>query len=299
MSIFLPAVFALYPLVLSGVALIWFFWATKGGGSGWQMHIVASGSIMSFVYQAGSWVFTSYYLRFLLVGFFLVAVVFIYRRNWPVRIRKAASLSWKNVVSIVIVVLFMALNAVVVAARYPSGDQIDLNFPLRSGTYAVLQGGSNVVANPFHALSGNPFPIDLVKLNSFGNRAKGLMPRELSGYEIFGELVHSPCDGTVLTVRDGMADNTPGTVNLAQTEGNFIRIACDDAQILMAHLKSGSLLVSSGSALTRGQAVGRVGNSGNSMEPHLHVEASRDGQPISLRFEGRVLIVNDTIRPGT
>lgn len=36
--------------------------------------------------------------------------------------------------------------------------------------------------------------------------------------------------------------------------------------------------------------------SGNSMEPHLHFEAYRDGQPISLRFEGRVLVVNDAIR---
>lgn len=93
-----------------------------------------------------------------------------------------------------------------------------------------------------------------------------------------------------------MPDTASGKVNLVQTEENFVGMTRDGVQMVLAHLKSGSLLVSPGSAVTEGQPVAREGYSGNSMEPHLHFEAYRDGQPISLRFEGRVLVVNDAIR---
>ena len=298
MSSVLPFAFALYPLGLSGIALAWLFQAINSRRLERLVQIVASGSIVVFLFQTGTWVFTSNYLRFLMLGLFLAAVLLIYRRSCNDGFQRTASSFFQVSLSIAVAVSFLALNALVVAARYPSGDYIDLSFPLRDGTYSVLQGGSNVVANPFHTLSGNPFPIDFVKLNGFGNRANGIAPRELAEYRIFGEVLHSPCSGTLLTARDGMPDNAPGTVDLVHTEGNFLIIGCGEAEILMAHLKSGSLLVSPGQRVTEGQPIGQIGNSGNTMEPHLHIEASKGGRPISLRFGGRVLIVNDVVRIG-
>ena len=35
-----------------------------------------------------------------------------------------------------------------------------------------------------------------------------------------------------------------------------------------------------------GLLLGEVGNSGNTTEPHLHIEASRDGLGVDLRFAG-------------
>jgi hypothetical protein len=297
MSNTLPSAFALYPLGLSGIALIWLFGAIEQSRSGLLMHTLASGSVIVFVFLTGSWIFTSYYLRFVALGLFMGAALFICRRNSRNKSSKVASPYLRNLLSTITAAIFSALSALAVAARYPSTEFVDLAFPLRNGTYSVLQGGSNVVANPFHSLSHNPLAIDLVKLNRYGNRASGIAPSQLLEYEIFGEVLHSPCSGTLLAMRDGMPDNAPGTVDLMHTEGNFLIIDCGEAQILMAHLKAGSVLVSTGQEVVEGQPVGRVGNSGNTMEPHLHIEASREGQPISPRFYGRFLVINDLIRP--
>lgn len=52
----------------------------------------------------------------------------------------------------------------------------------------------------------------------------------------------------------------------------------------MAHFRNGSLLVTDGVKVTMGIGLGEVGNSGNSGEPHVHINAQKDlpeGQPIS------------------
>jgi len=49
-------------------------------------------------------------------------------------------------------------------------------------------------------------------------------------------------------------------------------IKTDDGYIVfMAHLRNGSIAVTEGQRLTRGDLVGKVGNSGNSTAPHLHI----------------------------
>jgi murein DD-endopeptidase MepM/ murein hydrolase activator NlpD len=45
-----------------------------------------------------------------------------------------------------------------------------------------------------------------------------------------------------------------------------------------------------------GQRIGRVGNSGNTSEPHLHIHAERDGAGVPLRFDGRFPVRNDLVR---
>ncbi|WP_426949767.1 M23 family metallopeptidase [Ornithinimicrobium sp. W1679] len=43
--------------------------------------------------------------------------------------------------------------------------------------------------------------------------------------------------------------------------------------VALCHLRQGSLTVAPGQRLAAGQVVGRCGNSGNSTEPHLHLQA--------------------------
>lgn len=296
MSNALPFALALYPIGLSGIVIGLLFCVRNTSRFGWSMHVVASSSVMIFVVLTGPWMFTSYSLRFVVLGLFLSAMLFNYRRKLADGVRRTAWSSLHFLFSAFIATTFLFLNVLAVTARLPQRGTIDLSFPLPDGIYAVLQGGTNIVVNPFHALSGNPFSIDLVKLNAYGNRARGIAPNDLEDYEIFGEMLHSPCSGTVLSVRDGMPDNAPGAVDLVKTEGNYLVIDCGEAQILMAHLKSASLLVLTGQQVEAGQPVGRVGNSGNTMEPHLHIEASKEEGPVSLRFDGRVLVMNDLIR---
>lgn len=63
-------------------------------------------------------------------------------------------------------------------------------------------------------------------------------------------------------------------------------IACPGARVLMAHMQKDSLTVRAGDAVTTEQVVGRVGNSGNTSEPHLHIHAFRDGDWDVFEGEG-------------
>jgi murein DD-endopeptidase MepM/ murein hydrolase activator NlpD len=76
-------------------------------------------------------------------------------------------------------------------------------------------------------------------------------------------------------------------------------------KVLLAHMGTGSVLVRPGQGVTTGQALGVIGNSGNTSEPHLHVHAERGGRPgawgegegVPILFEGKFLCRNDLVTP--
>jgi murein DD-endopeptidase MepM/ murein hydrolase activator NlpD len=83
--------------------------------------------------------------------------------------------------------------------------------------------------------------------------------------------------------------------------GNYVVVRCQDVTVLLAHLMKGSVEVEPGREVKKGQPLGRVGNSGNTTEPHLHIHAARlgpresilSGEGLPIRFEGRFLVRND------
>ena len=67
--------------------------------------------------------------------------------------------------------------------------------------------------------------------------------------------------------------------------------------VLLAHMKRGSVAVKKGEVVEGGRLLGKVGNSGNTSEPHLHVHAIRtgsgstlEGEGVPIEFDGRFLI---------
>lgn len=246
--------------------------------------------------MTGPWAFTSYYLRYVFLGLFAVTAIYSFFRSkrsnchFPVRDNSRIT-----VPSILAFLLFSILDVLAIASHYPSGETLDVTFPLRAGTYYVLQGGPSAVTNPFHALGSSKLAIDIVKLNSLGNRADGIAPLELSAYPIFGEKLYSPCQGVVFKVRDSLPDSTPGDPDTGHPEGNYITLKCADIDILMAHLKRGSIKVAPGEEVVAGQPLAEIGNSGNTLEPHLHVDATRNGREMGLSFDGRSLSINSVI----
>src|SRR4029079_9602381 len=62
-------------------------------------------------------------------------------------------------------------------------------------------------------------------------------------------------------------------VTIEDADGNFVVLqVADGVYAFYAHLKPGSVDVQVGDRLTKGEMIGRTGNSGSSTGPHLHFQ---------------------------
>ena len=178
----------------------------------------------------------------------------------------------------------------------PQLTAVELAFPFRAGTYAVMQGGSNGATNPFHhgKILSQQLAVDWVKLNGWGSRANGLRPDHLNDYMIYGDTLLAPHDGFVSAICDTLPDNQPGVVDTVHTRGNFIQLdMLDSLSMLMAHLQPNQIFVSVGDTVIRGEPLGLIGNSGNTLEPHLHLSLSTiHGLPVPMLVNGIYPVLN-------
>ena len=250
---------------------------------------VISTALLVIFLLVGRWDITGYYLRHALFLTFLAVVWWKWQWRIPVMVTAATLVGWS------------------VLVRMPSSRKvIDLAFPLAGGSYYVAHGGAYRIINRHHGDAGQRYALDITKLDHAGCRAVGILPNELTRYWILGDTVYSPCDGIVTAALDGLVDSAPGRPESAHPVGNHVVIQCGDSDIYvgLAHLLGGSMVVRKGDRVTAGQPLARVGNSGRSSEPHLHIHAKRGGQPDSMldgeavpaRFEGKWLVRNTVIR---
>jgi murein DD-endopeptidase MepM/ murein hydrolase activator NlpD len=189
---------------------------------------------------------------------------------------------------------------------------IDLEFPLRAGTYLVANGGNSDLINAhlqtltaprLRDYRGQSYGIDLVEVDTLGKRAHGVVPRDLMAYRIFGKPIHAPCSGVVLRAEDGRPDMPPPQPDRERLPGNFVFMECQGAHVLVGHMQQGTVRVRPGEHVQAGDVLGHVGNSGNTNEPHLHVHAQRpatddtflSGDPLPVRMNGRFLVRNDRV----
>ncbi len=160
-------------------------------------------------------------------------------------------------------------------------------------------------------LFGTTYAIDFVAVDESGLSAqRGLRsvlstePPEL--FVGFGAPILAPASGTVISVVDGELDHQARRSQLSllayalsqarrvrggarAIAGNHVVIATRPRGpfVLVAHLQRGSVSVAVGSEVDAGDAIGLGGNSGNSTEPHVHVQVTDStdwenarGQPI-------------------
>jgi hypothetical protein len=105
--------------------------------------------------------------------------------------------------------------------------------------------------------------------------------RRNASYLVWGRPVLAAADGVVAAVHDGVAENDPvGTRpswrdsqrDPADLGGNFVVLRHEaEEHTAYLHLQPG-LTLRVGDRVRRGEPVGRCGNSGNSREPHLHLQ---------------------------
>ena len=268
----------------------------------WLLEVLIGAALVLFVTLVGRWDWVSRYLRFVPIALYAGAAVLSYRRlrDKPFTAERAAG-RWlpPGMASALPGLLVVAvLLGIAVAGQFFGPRPVSLAFPLLDGSYYVAQGGSTFIVNYHRSHPEQAFAADITKLNGVGMRAAGLRPRALDRYAIFGDTVYSPCDGTVLDAVDGLPDLTPPERDTEHPPGNHVRLDCGDVTVVLAHLQQGSLAVEPGDEVATGQMLGRIGNSGNTDEPHLHIHAYRGGgedEPgtgVPMRFDGRLPVRN-------
>ncbi len=118
------------------------------------------------------------------------------------------------------------------------------------------------------------FAVDWEQLDDAGRIYVG--PREQPGsYAIYGTEAIAVADARVASVVNDQPEQTPGkfpeAISIMQADGNAVVLDLGQGRFaLYAHLQPGSVRVRPGERVRRGQVLGLVGNSGNSLAPHLH-----------------------------
>jgi murein DD-endopeptidase MepM/ murein hydrolase activator NlpD len=104
----------------------------------------------------------------------------------------------------------------------------------------------------------------------------------LARFACFGRPVLAPADGTVVRVATGARD-WPAHVK-GRDEGNYAVIEHAPHEYSeLRHLRAGSVRVTVGQRVRRGDVVGACGNSGNAGTPHVHFGFLSSIDPIATR----------------
>jgi len=112
-------------------------------------------------------------------------------------------------------------------------------------------------------------------------------PREkLESYAIFGQPVLAVAHARVVHVINDAPEQTPGkyptNISVADADGNSVILELGNGCfVLYAHMQPGSVRVHVGDMVEPGQVIGLVGNTGNSLVPHLHFQVMQGGSSLA------------------
>jgi murein DD-endopeptidase MepM/ murein hydrolase activator NlpD len=169
----------------------------------------------------------------------------------------------------------VAISAALAAFRtYPSSydhrpSDVSFRLPL-DGPVTVAWGGPTVAVNYHAVIPDQRWAYDLLVTEN-GRSFRGDGTR-LEDYLAHGRPVLAPADGVVFDVRDTEPDEQIGHWQVRRATGNHVVLQVTPQQFLfIAHLQRGSIVVKPGERVRAGQTIGRVGNSGNASEPHVHL----------------------------
>lgn len=302
LRIVLPAVVILGHVLLPCLFALWLAFSRAKS----RLYLVGVAALATLATvgtaMAGTnWDWLGVYTRYLLPLFLLLALFRARKkfRELPWKPAGERKSRWFGIVVLGAVVAVFLLNfgndvANKVTARSYEGTPVHFAFPLRGRVFAVGNGGANAGINHHYDVPAQRYALDISALNRWGSRASGLYPAENDAYEVFGAEVVSPCAGNVVQTRDGLADLRPGDMDAENLFGNYAILHCDGVSVLLAHLKKGSVLVEGGERVAKGAAIGAVGNTGNTSEPHLHIHAidgySTDFKHVAFRGKSRPML---------
>lgn len=180
------------------------------------------------------------------------------------------------------------------------GARTTLLLPLR-GRWWVAGGHFSLEPHSRSHLPSLAYAYDFIKLGDGGKsyRNEGLANWD---YYAYGQPVCAAAEGLVVTAVGGVAENLPSRTPRRNPEcyaraadtpmlGNHVVIIHEGGEhTFYAHLQP-SLSVRAGQRVAAGQIIGKVGNSGESTEPHLHFHLAdgpsvNNAEGIPIAFDG-------------
>ena len=202
-----------------------------------------------------------------------------------------------QVASNVLVAICSVFLAVQLARIHtPPADPVALDPPL-CGEWAMLAGGRSSLVSHHYPQAHVRDAVDFVRLVD-GRSHDGDARRAESWYG-FGEPVLAPADGTVVGVLDLAPDEPISAIGQTPSEGNHVVLDIGAGRYaVLAHLRQGSVRVSAGERVRHGQQIAAIGDSGDSLAPHLHLQVQDgphigpDVRTVRIAFRDVVLIRN-------
>lgn len=148
---------------------------------------------------------------------------------------------------------------------HPTGISFSLPF---FGEWVVTQGHDGVITH--REAWRHAWDFEIKDAEGLTYTGQGLECRD---YHCFAKPVLAPAAGYIAEIVDGVADNSPGSVNQTQNWGNTIIIKhTEGLYSKLCHLKKGSIRVAKGAWVNQGEPLAETGNSGRSPYPHLHFQ---------------------------
>jgi Peptidase family M23 len=200
---------------------------------------------------------------------------------------------------------------------------VDLEYPF-VGRWLTQNSPANRVPSHGTTLFGTSYAIDFVPVDEAGRTApisftSLVRPEPADRFPGFGRPLLAPVEGIVVAAHETEPDHASyrglPSVGYALTQrrraaagwvglaGNHVLIETGGAVIAVCHLQQGSVEVRPGQSVHLGDMLGRCGNSGNSTEPHVHLQAidSRHverASAVPLTFKGELPRNGDIVDAG-
>lgn len=172
-----------------------------------------------------------------------------------------------------------------------SRPALRIGSPVRGGPWLMSNGPSNGSPHRRTAAPSNGsvavwqrYAIDYIRLDRGGYRFAG-DSHDNHSYFAEGEVAIAVADAVVVSVKDGIAANTEAMsvphemrASLDTMCGNGVVLDLGDRHYAVyCHLLP-RVKVKPGERVRRGDVLGRIGNTGNSIQPHLHFQLADAAQ---------------------
>jgi murein DD-endopeptidase MepM/ murein hydrolase activator NlpD len=209
---------------------------------------------------------------------------------------RGRSWSWRRTIGfagLCVIVATLGVYQTFPSAYDERPSTIQVRLPL-DGPVTVAWGGATRDVNYHVGSPAERWAYDLlVTLDGSSHEGGG---RAVSDYYAYNQPVRAPAAGRVVAIHDGEPDAEPGEPDRDRRGGNFVVIEVGPDQFLfLVHLKARSIRVQPGQQVRPGEVVARVGNSGNSTEPHVHLHLQdtavpQAGQGIPFGFSSYITL---------